>query len=194
MAMAKKHEFKPDKPRTGLLGRLFLTRKQRRSVLKWGLYALLLLMLSVLQDCIFSRTHFFGATTDLVPCGIFLICILEGAETGSLFGLIASTAYFFSGTAPGAYCIVFITVLGVCAAAFRQGYLQEGFGAAMLCTGAAVVLYELAVFVFGLFISATHWGRMGVFCLTAVLTAIAAPLLYFLARCINSIGGHAWNE
>lgn len=194
MTMAKKHEFKPDKPRTGVLARLYLTRKQRQSLLKWGLYTLLLLTLSVLQDCIFSRTHFFGATTDLVPCGIFLICILEGVETGSLFCLIASTAYFFSGTAPGTYCIVFLTVLGVCAAAFRQGYLQEGFGAAMLCTGGAVVLYELAVFVFGLFVSATHWGRIGVFCLTAVLTAVTAPLLYLISRRINSIGGHAWNE
>lgn len=193
MTMAKKHEFKPDKPRTGILARIYLTKNQRQALLKWGLYTLLLLVLSVLQDCIFSRTRLFGATTDLVPCGIFLICILEGAEKGSLFCLIASAAYFFSGTAPGTYCIVFITTLGACAAAFRQGYLQEGFGAAMLCTGVAMVLYELAVFIFGLLVSATHWGRIGVFCLTAVLTAVAAPLLYFVVRRINTVGGNAWN-
>lgn len=192
--MAKKHEFKPDKPRSGLLNRLFLTRKQRRSLLKWLLYTLLLLVLSVLQDSIFSRTHLFGATTDLVPCGIFLICILEGTERGSLFSLIAATAYLFSGTAPGTYCIVFITAIGICAAAFRQGYLQEGFSAAMLCTGAALLLYETAVFIFGLFLGATHWGRFGVFCLTAALSLVAAPVIYPLARRMETIGGDAWKE
>lgn len=192
--MGKKHEFRPDKPRKGLLSRLYLTRRQRQNLLKWGLYTLLLLVLSVLQDSIFSRIHFFGATTELVPCGIFLICILEGTEGCSLFSLIAATVYLFSGTAPGTYCIVFITGIGICAAAFRQGYLQEGFGAAMLCTGGAMLLYELAVFIFGLFVSATHWGRIGVFCLTAVLTVAAAPLLYILARRIEAVGGHSWNE
>lgn len=194
MVMAKKHEFKPDKPRSGLLARLVLTQKQRRSLLKWFLYTLLLLVLSVLQDSIFSRTHLFGATTDLVPCGIFLICILEGAESGSLFALIAATGYLFSGTAPGSYCIVFITVLGVVASAFRQGYLQSGFGAAMLCTGVALLLYEICVFAIGLFLGLTHWGRLGVFCLTALLSLIAAPVIYPIVKRLEAIGGSQWKE
>ena len=44
--MAKKYEFKPDKPVSGIFSKLFLTPKQRRSILRWGLYALVLLVLS----------------------------------------------------------------------------------------------------------------------------------------------------
>ena len=73
--MAKRNEFKPDKPRSGVLSKLFLTQLQRRSLLKWGIYALLLLVLSVVQDVLLCRVRLFGATTELVPCTIFLICL-----------------------------------------------------------------------------------------------------------------------
>jgi hypothetical protein len=47
--MAKKSEFRPDKSRNTLLSHLILTQKQRRSVLKWALYALVLVFLSVVS-------------------------------------------------------------------------------------------------------------------------------------------------
>ena len=118
--MAKKYEFKPDKPYSGFWGKLLLTRLQRRGVLKWSLYALVLVALSVLQDVLLCRVRIFGASTELVPCGIFLICILEGMERGSVFALIASLIYLFSGSAAGVYSIVFITALAVGVSWLRQ--------------------------------------------------------------------------
>ena len=73
--MAKRPEFKPDKPRVGLLSKLYLTQKQRKSILKWALYALVLLVLSLVQDVLLCKLNIFGATTELVPVGIFLICL-----------------------------------------------------------------------------------------------------------------------
>ena len=100
--MAKrKYEFRPDKTGTSLLSKLYLTPKQRLSILRWVLYALLLVVLSVVQDVILSKAHLFGATTDLVPCAIILICVELGAETVALFALIAALLYQFSGPAPG---------------------------------------------------------------------------------------------
>lgn len=192
--MAKKNEFKPDKPRGGLLSKLYMTQKQRKALLKWSLYALALLVLSVLQDVILARVRIFGATTDLVPCGIFLICVLEGMERGSVFCLVASLVYLFSGTAPGPYSIVFITFLGIGVAFFRQSFLQKGFSAAMLCTVTAVIVYELAVFAIGLFLGLTTGGRFGVFCVTGVLSALAAPALYPVLKSVGTIGGDTWKE
>lgn len=192
--MARKYEFKPDKPYSGFFEKLYLTRKQRKSLLKWALYALVLLVLGVLQDVILCRFRLFGATTELVPCAIFLICLLEGAESGSVFSLVASLLYLFSSTAPGAYAMVIITALAVFTCIFRQAYLQKGFGAAMLCTGAAMVLYELLVFAIGLFLGLTHLGRAGAFLLTAALSMVAAPVLYPLFLSIESIGGETWKE
>jgi len=192
--MAKKYEFKPDKPQSTWLSKLYLTKKQRSAILKWFLYALLLLVLSVVQDVILCRFRFFGATTELVPCAIFLICIMEGTERGSVFALIASLFYLFSGTAAGTYSMVFITALAVFLCIFRQAYLQKGFSAAMLCTTVGMFLYEGAIFAFGLFLGLTTPSRITGFCITAALSLVAAPILYPITLSIGSIGGETWKE
>ena len=97
--MAKRYEFKQDRQGTGFFSKLYLTPKQRRSILRWGLYALLLLVLSVVQDVMLCRIRVYGATTDLVPCGIILICVLEGAQKSCIFALIASAVFLFAGGA-----------------------------------------------------------------------------------------------
>ena len=97
--MAKKYEFQPDKPYATWLSKLQLTKLQQKQVLKWTLYALILLILSVLQDVVLSRFRLFGATTDLIPCTIILICMIEGSHRGSLFALISGCLYLFSGSA-----------------------------------------------------------------------------------------------
>ena len=102
----RKEEFREDKPRSGLLSKLYLTQKQRLQLLKWALYALVLVVLSVVQDVLLSRFSIFGTTTELVPCGIFLIVVAEGMETGSVFSLIAACCYLFSGSAAGNYVTI----------------------------------------------------------------------------------------
>lgn len=192
--MAKKYEFKPDKPQLTLADRLYLTKKQRRQLLKWSLYALLLVALSVIQDVLLSRIRLFGATTELVPVGIFLICLLEGLETGSVFALVAACLYQFSGTPGGNYSIVFVTGLCVLVTLLRQAYLQKGFGSAMLLTALAMVLYELLVFAIGAFLGLTAFSRIVGFLLTAGLSLLIAPAVYPIALSIGKIGGEVWKE
>ena len=74
--MAKKFDIQPDKPHSGFFGKLYLTKKQRKVLTKWVLYSLVLLALSLLQDVMLCHVRLFGATTDLIPCGIFLICLI----------------------------------------------------------------------------------------------------------------------
>ena len=192
--MAKKYEFKPDKPRSGLLSKLFLTQSQRKILLKWTLYALVLLGLSVLQDVLLCNVRLFGATTELVPCGIFLICLAEGSERGSVFTLVAACLYLFSGTAAGYYCIVFIPVYALVVTCLRQAFLQKSMASTMLCVSVAMVFYELSVFFMGLFLSMTTFGRIGGFLLTALMTLVFAPIIYPIIRSISNIGGEAWKE
>lgn len=192
--MSKKNEFKPDKPTSGIFSKLLLTQKQRRSVLKWALYSLVLLALSLLQDVLLCRLRLFGAAAELVPCGIFMICLLEDMERGCVFSLCASCVYLFSGSAAGNYSIVLITALSVGVTFFRQSYLRKGFSATMLCTAVALAVYALAVFFFGLFLGQTTMGRLGIFCLQALLSLMAAPILYPIINAISTIGGEAWKE
>ena len=192
--MAKKYEFQPDKPYSSWLNKLQLTKLQKKQALKWALYSALLVLLSVVQDVILCRLRIFGGTTDLVPCGIFLICALEGSHNGSLFALLASIGYLSSGSAPGPQVLVLITVLGALTAAPQQAYLQPGLRGAMLCTLLAMVVYELAIFAFCLLLGLVTAGRVSAFLVSAVLSPLAVPALYLLARPITAIGGRSWKE
>ena len=118
--MAKKYEFKPDRPHATFLSKLYLTQKQRKSLLKWVLYGLVLVVLSVLQDVLLCRLDIFGATTELVPCAIFLICLMESVESGTIFALVAGSLYVFSGSSAGNHVIVLIPVIAFMVCLLRQ--------------------------------------------------------------------------
>ena len=192
--MAKNYEFRPDKPLVSWVSKLHLTKLQRQSLLKWTLYALLLLVLSILQDVVLCRFRLFDATSELLPCAIILICVLEGSHTGSLFALISSCMYLFSGSAPGAYSLILISFLAIFVCIFREGYLQKGFAAAMLCTGFAVIVYEAAIFIIGLVLGLTYPGRWIGFAVTTCFSLLAAPVLYPILVSISAIGGDSWKE
>ena len=197
--MAKKrkrthYEFKPDQDRVPLRKRLHLTALQRRQVLQWSLYALVCFVLLVVQDVIMSRIAIRGATTDLVCAAIVLITVMSDAYDGSLFALIASMLYVFSGSAPGPYVIAYLTILSVGAAIFRQSFWRRGFRSNALCAMLALLCYELAIYTTGIFLGLTYWSRIGVFLLTWLLSALVQLALYPLIRRIQRIGGELWRE
>ena len=141
-----------------------------------------------------SRAHIFGATTDLVVCAVFLITVIEGTDAGSLFVLIAALFYFFSGSSPGAFSVALLSILGIGAALFRQAFWHRNGRSIILCAGCAVMAYELSVFTAGLFLELTHFGRLGVFLLTGLLSWILLLPLYPLIDRIGRIGGTEWKE
>ena len=102
----KKQEFKPDPEGTGLLSKLYITPAQRLTALKWALYGALFLAVLVVQDVILSRLTLFGGRADLTSAVILLICVIEGADSGGIFALLASVFYVLAGTAPGEYAVV----------------------------------------------------------------------------------------
>ena len=192
--MAKKYDFQPDRPYATWLSKLQLTRLQQKQVLKWALYALVLLVLSLIQDVVLCRFRLFGGTSDLVPCGIFLISMLEGTHSGSVFALVSSGFYLFSGSAPGAHVLVLITVLAVVVSALRQTYLHPRFPAMVLCVALAMVLYELAIFGFCMLLGQVTLVRFNSFLVAAFTSLAAVPFVYPIAKAIGRIGGQAWKE
>ena len=194
MRLRKIYEFKPDPVEPTLRNLLHLTKKQRWSLLKWALYGLMLLALSLVQDVVMSRFTILGASTDLVSCGIFLICLLQTPEAGGLFALIGSLLFYFSGSAPGVYSVALLTVLPVLLNILRYSLLSKRFRSIFLCGGAGLMLYELMVFWMGLFFDNTIAARAPVFITTGILSVLVFPLLYPLAFLIGKIGGEAWKD
>ena len=190
----RKYEFRPDPTGFDWASKLLLTPKQRRSVLKWLLYCLVCVAGLVLQDSMLARVRFLGGGFELAPALIILICVLEGCENGSVFALLGAMVYVFSGSGQDRYCIGLLTLAAVLAAAFRQGYLRRSVGSDLICVGGAMVLYELALFVAGLFLELTYGGRWGVFVMTALISTLAAGVLYKPLKYIGTIGGNLWKE
>lgn len=193
--MAKKrYDFKPDREGPDLLSHFSLTKKQQQNLLKWTLYGIVLMLLSVLQDCILFNMRIFGSTTDLVPCAIVAICVLEGAESGSSFALIGSLLFYASGSSCGIHAIPILTFCAVGAAIFRQNYLRKGFAATLLCTAVATALYEMAGFAVALVLGMTFAGRWIIILTMSGLSTVAVSLLYKIFIAIGKIGGESWKE
>ena len=149
-------DFKPDVQKATWSKTLRLTRLQQLRLTKWILYVLSVILCLVVQDVIMSQISIFGATTDLAVCAILLITVIEGTEIGSLFVLIASTLYYFSGTAPTAMCIALMSFLGIGATLFRQLFWHRSKGSILLCASIAQTGYEIGLFVVGISSGLTH--------------------------------------
>ena len=192
--MAKKYEFRPDKGESSILNKLYMTKQQRLALLRWALLALVLLVTSLLQDVILCQLDIFGATTDLVPCAIFLIAVQLGVERGCVFSLVSACFFQFSGSGPGYHAIAVITALCICGAMFRQSVMRKTFSGCALVTAVCLVLYELIIFAVGLLLGQTVLSRVGVALLTALLSLVALPAIYPISRAIDKIGGEAWKD
>ena len=190
----KKYEFRPDPTGHDWVGKLLLTPKQRRSVLKWLLYSLICVAGLVLQDTFLSRLQLLGGGFEPAPALIILICVLEGTENGSVFALLSSMIYVFSGTGQDRWCILLLTLAAVLAAAFRQSYLRRGAGSDLICVGGAMAAYELCLLAIGLFLELTYPERWPVFLMTALVSTLSAGLLYAPLKHIGTIGGNVWKE
>ena len=188
------YEFKPDPKSTNFLKRLYMTRLQRLTILKWGTYFMTGVLLLVIQDVIMSEMRISGATTDLAAAFILLVGIYEGLENGSVFVLAASLFYWFSGSAPTPVCVALLCVLTILIGLFRQMFWHRSFGSIALCVAIAIMLYEMLLFVMGLFSGLTILPRAGVFALTGAITCITMLPMYPLVRAISKIGGESWKE
>ena len=192
--MGRKNDFRPDRVNHDILGKLLLTSRQRKEVAKWLLFSLVCLVGLLVQDVLMSQVSLYGITTDLAACCILAVCIIQGGESGSIFVFVASVVYYYSDSAPGPYCIVLLTAIGIFVALFRQMFLSQGFFTLLLCLAAALLIYEMSLFGMGLILGHTILARAGIFAGTALLTLAAVPVLYPIFVSIGKIGGELWKE
>ena len=192
--LSKQSEFTPDPRQNSLSGLFHVTQLQKQRMLKWTLYVLTGILLLTIQDVIMSRVSIFGATTDLPVVYILLITVIEGVDVGSLFVLFASTIYYFSGSAPGPYCIGLLCAVGIIATLLRQAYLRRTKASIVICAGIALTIYEMGLFVVGIGLGLTRWDRVFSFLITAGYSFGVMVLLYPLINRIGLIGGTTWKE
>lgn len=187
-------EFRPDSRRTSVLRYLRFTQLQQLRLLRWAAYIAFCILCVVVQDVIMSKVSILDTTTELGAGVILLITVMEGSEVGSVFVLIASCLYYFSGSSPGPYVVALLTTLGVIATVFRQQVWHRSIGSILLCAGLATVAYELGVYGIGIFLGLTRWDRIFAFLFTGLLTVLAMIPMYEALYRLGQIGGNVWKE
>ena len=85
-------------------------------------------------------------------------------------------------------------ILGIFACVFRQTWLHRSHGSIVLCAGAALMVYEVAVYLMGIFQGLTRWDRLNAFLVTGALSFAVMIPLYKLIDKIGQIGGNPWKE
>ena len=189
-----KNEFRPDREGTGQLNKLWPTPKQQLRALRWLLFSALCLVGLLAQDVLLYRVNVWGGCTDVVPCLVLMVVVLQGAESGSVFALIMSVLYFFSGSSPGFHVIPLLTVVAVFVVIFRQAFLRQGFFTLLLCVAMGMTLYELGMFGVSLFLKLTVVSRVWAALATALVSMAVVPVFYPVLRAIGKLGGEAWKE
>lgn len=190
----RKYQFKPDRNGTGILNKLYIPKGERLRILRWTLYALVFLAALVIQDSVLSRYRLFGGAMELAPAVLLVVTVAHGSHDGSVYALICSMVYVFAGTGPGYYCIFLLTLYACAAAVLREEFLCRSTATTWLCSGAAMLLYELTVYGVGLAFGLTSPGRITAFLMTAALSILVMPPLYALVLRIGKIGGEQWKE
>ena len=76
----------------------------------------------------------------------------------------------------------------------RQSYFRRSFSAVFLCVTAAIVVYEMCVFLCGLIFVNTTAQRALRFLTTGLLSAALCPILYPITKAIDNIGEKSWTD
>lgn len=190
----ERSEFRPDPKPILWLKSLRLTKLQQLRLLKWVLYVITIVGALVIQDVIMSRVHLLGATTELAIPVILLITVIEGTEVGSLFVLIASVLYFYTGSAPNAISIGLLCFPGIFACLLRQMFWHRSRASITLFAGLAAMVYALGMYVAGVAQGLTRWDTLPLFALSGAYNVLAMIPLYPLIFKIGQIGGNTWKE
>ena len=79
-------------------------------------------------------------------------------------------------------------------ALLRQIFLHKNTGANLLCSGIAITVYELLLFIIGIVTGRTALFRWASFLSTTVLTVLLSFALYPVLSAIERIGGETWRD
>lgn len=177
------------------LKKLHITKSQWRIFFKWALYAAAFVATLVIQSVILSRIPVFGAKVNLVPYFVGCVCIIEGADSGSVFALVASLVWALSGGDLGYVSILVLTCGGMGLGLLMRKLLRQQLLTCVICCFALSLCHESAIFLLRLFLDAATASQYFRILIPGVLLGIpSCPAFFYLFRAIHRVGGSsAWN-
>ena len=173
-----------------MLKHFHLTRRQWMAVVKWTIYALLFLMVLIVQDVIVAKHPPFGIKLKLIPVYIVCVCVREGPEQGGLFALLASVFWCLSGADYGNLSVAILPVGSILGAVLCRAVLTVRFLPTFLCCAAVCLVNDSVIFAFKLVLTAISPAQYHLVLLPCVgLSLLSVPVLYFAVKAVSRTGG-----
>ena len=173
-----------------MLKHVHLTKTQWKSILKWSLYALVYLLVLVLQGVVLGKLPVFGAKLSPLPLYLVIVCIREGPERGGLFVLLGTLLWYLSGADYGNLSLAILPIGSILAAILCRAVLTVRLMSTWVCCLLISLIHESLIFAFKLIlppgISPDYYLRVLV--PGVLLSLVTVPLMYFAAKAISRIG------
>lgn len=111
---------------------------RRDFMIKWGVYALALMPVWLLEVYVFSRFRILGVTPTLFPVAVVAVAVLEGATAGGGFGLFAGILCDAVRSDTGGAMTLGLCLTGVFAGALARYALRQNLVGCLLCSTLAL--------------------------------------------------------
>ena len=161
-----------------------------RTVLKWTLYSLGLLLVLLVNTVVLGGRTFLGTKLSLLPVYAACVACREGHESGGVFALAAALLWALSGVEGGAVFVLMLPLAAVIAGYFPATYLTRTLLPALGGCLLTLVLCEGAVFLQRLYMGAALPANApALLGLQIGFSLIPAPLFWWLTRLIGKAGG-----
>ena len=160
-----------------------------RSILMWGLYAVLFLFTMLLQTVVFGHLRVWGVKLSLLPVAVVCIALQTGHEGGGLFGLLAALVWQFTGADDGSLALITFTLCGILAGWLCDAVYARRITVALALSLGALVFHEGAAFLLKFYLNGAELALIRWVPLTAALSVLACLPLYLLAKAIGKVGG-----
>ena len=164
---------------------------RRDFIRKWLVYALGLLPVWLLDAYILPRYPLYGASPMLLPLAVAAVAVLEGAYSGTGFGL--GVGLLWGLAYPGGFggLVFFLALAGMAMGAVSQYALGQSFIGCLICAAGTVGLLELLRVARGLLTNAAPLSALLEAAAPEFLWSVAwTPLVWLLFRAVyRKVGG-----
>lgn len=165
---------------------------RRDFIRKWTVYALGLLPIWLLDAYILPRMPLWGTVPMLLPLAVAAVAVLEGAYSGTGFGL--GVGLLWELAYPGGFggLVLFLALAGMAVGAVSQYALSQSFIGCLICAAGTVGLLELLRIARGLLTNAAPLSALLEAAAPEFLWSMAwTPLVWLLFRAVyRKVGGN----
>lgn len=165
---------------------------RRDFIHKWLVYALGLLPVWLLDAYILPRYPLYGASPMLLPLAVAAVAVLEGAYSGTGFGL--GVGLLWELAYPGGFggLVFFLALAGMVMGAVSQYALSQSFLGCLICAAGTVGLLELLRVARGLLTDAAPLSALVEAAAPEFLWSVAwTPLVWLLFQTVyRKVGGN----